>query len=87
MNCLQCLILNGEEIEFVNNFKYPGIILDSSLIFKNQTQNTIKTASHQMSLLNKRRNHITEAAATQIYKTMILPYFDYGDVITYNLPD
>ena len=36
-------------------------------------------------LLNKIRNYITELTAGQIDKTLILPYFDYGDIIYYNL--
>ena len=35
-------------------------------------------------MLNKTRHYITEDAATKIYKTMILPYLDYGDIIFIN---
>ena len=77
--------INNEEIEFVNHYKYLGITLDSTLSFRNQIQNTIKIVSHKISLLNKIRIYINQQAAIQIYKTMIIPYFDYGDTVYYNL--
>ena len=80
------LILNNEQIEYVSNYRYLGIIVDSSLTFKNQMQNTIKIVAHKISLLQKIRHFITQTAAIPIYKTMILPYFDYGDIILYNFP-
>ena len=74
-----------KDLEFVTQYKYLGIILDSTVTFKNQIQNTIKIVAHKISLLHKIRNFITENAAIQIYKTMFIPYLDYGDIITYNL--
>ena len=79
------LKLNGKDLEFVNQYKYFGITLDSSLTFQNQIQNTIKIVAHKISLLYKIRNYITEHAAIQICKTMIIPYLDYGDIIYHNL--
>ena len=79
------LKLNGNDLEYVTHYKYLGIILDSTLTFKNQIQNTIKIVAHKISLLQKIRNYINKNAAIQIYKTMIVPYIDYGDIITYNI--
>ena len=77
--------LNGNDLEYVTHYKYLGITLDSTLTFKNQIQNTIKIVAHKISLLQKIQNYINENAAIQIYKTMIIPYLDYGDIITYNI--
>ena len=71
------LIINGKQLDYVNQYKYLGIILDPTLSFKNQVQNTIKIIAHKIFLLKKIQNYII--------KTMILPYFDYGDIIYYNL--
>ena len=60
--------LNGNDLEYVTHYKYLGIILDSTLTFKNQIQNTIKIVAHKISLLQKIRNYINENAAIQIYK-------------------
>ena len=83
---LQKFSLDGEQIDFVQQYKYFGITLDSTFTFKQQAQNTIKIVSHKILLLYKIRKFINEHAAIQIYKTMILPYLDYGDIISYILP-
>ena len=57
-NDIRNLILNGEHVEYVNHYKYLGIIMDSSLTFKKQLQNTIRIVSHKMSSLEKIRHFI-----------------------------
>ena len=79
------LKLDGETIEYVKQYKYLGITLNSTLSFKSQIQNTIKIVAHKISLLQKIRHFITRDAAITLYKTMILPYLDYGDVILHEL--
>ena len=41
----------------------------------------VKTVSYKLSLLQKLRPLITRQAAIQIYKSMVIPYFDYGDIL------
>ena len=48
------LVLDGEIIEYVKQYKYLGIILDSTLSCKSQIQNTIKIVAHKISLLQKK---------------------------------
>ena len=79
------LTINGKELDYVNQYKYLGITLDSTLSFMNQVQNTIKIVAHKILFLKNNRNYKTELAAVEIYKTMILPYFDHGDIIYHNL--
>ena len=42
---------------------------------------TNKIVSHKIDLLSKICKYITQYTAIIIYKTMVLPYFDYGDLI------
>lgn len=44
----------------------------------------IKNVSCRLSKLKKVRNFLSESTALRIYKTMILPIFDYGDVFYHN---
>ena len=37
--------------------------------------------AYRTNLLTKIRKYLTEKVALKIYKSMILPYFDYGDVV------
>ena len=74
------ITLSGNIIQFVENFKYLGVILDNKLNFRLHAQNIYKLASHKIYVLLKIRPYITEKVASRIYKTKILPYIDYGDI-------
>ena len=74
------ITLSGNIIQFVENFKYLGVILDNKLNFRLHAQNIYKLASHKIYVLLKIRPYITEKVALRIYKTKILPYIDYGDI-------
>ena len=68
-------------IERVHSYKYLGITLDMNLNFKKHLEICIRSASYKAMLLSKIRKYITTEAAIRIYKTMILPLIDYGDVL------
>ena len=68
-------------IQHVPSYKYLGITLDSSLTFNLQIQQTISKVSHKLYILSKLRQFLTVKTAVLIYKSMILAYFDYGDII------
>ena len=73
--------LNDSILENVKEYKYLGITLDSTLNFNKHINNILKIVSHKLWLLSKVRQFITKAASLRIYSSMILPYFDYGDII------
>ena len=78
------LYINNTSIDFVHQYKYLGVILDSNLTFNKHLNNIIKITAHKINLLSKVRQYLTEFASITIYKTMILPYFDYGDILFIN---
>ena len=78
------LYINNTSIDFVHQYKYLGVILDSHLTFNKHLNNIIKITAHKINLLSKVRQYLTEFASITIYKTMILPYFDYGDILFIN---
>ena len=61
--------------------KYLDITLDPTLTFNHHVTTVIKTVLHKMTLLSKMKCYLTKDVATLIYKSMLLPYFDYVDVI------
>ena len=68
------LLVGDSLIQKVPNYKYLGFTLDPVLSF----------ASHISTLLNvlsKMRRFLTEHAAIHIYDPMLLPYFDYADIV------
>ena len=74
------LMISGKPLEYVFKYKYLGVIIDKLLPFNAYVNNTIRLVSHKKILLHKIRCYINENAAITIYKSMILPYIDYGDI-------
>ena len=68
-------------VDRVHSYKYLGITLDANLNFKKHIKLCIKSASYKTLLLSEIRKYITMDAAIRIFKTMILPLIDYGDVL------
>ena len=78
------LQIQDEPIDYVFQYKYLGITLDEILSFRAHLVNTIKLVAHKIQILSKIRCNIIEEAAIKIYKSMILPYLDYGDIFFIN---
>ena len=75
------LSLYGLEIKKVSSFQYLGFILDQTLSFRNHVNNIVRKVIHKRTLLSKIMPFLSKNVAVSIYKTMILPYFDYCDEI------
>ena len=75
------LKLSNSKLEYVNHYKYLGVDLDETLNFKKHVQNVCKLASHKIDILSRIKPYITNSAALQVYKSKILSYIDYGDVM------
>ena len=66
---------NGEQIEFVKNYSYLGIVLDNKLQFNDHIKNNIKKAGHKLYMLSRVRQYVnTNTALTirsyKLFKTM-----------------
>ena len=73
--------LGNVNLQQVSSYKYLGMTLDSSLNFKQHLSNVTRTVSHKLFILSRLRKYLSEKAALLIYKTMVLPYMDYVDVV------
>ena len=73
--------LSNAELQVVPTYKYLGVTLDSTLSLQTHLKNVTNTVIHKLSILCKVRRYLTEKAAISVYKSMILPYFDYCDII------
>ena len=65
----------------MTSYKYLGIILDQTLSFNKHINNCIKNVAHTIYLLSKVRPYINVTTSTILYKSVILPNIDYGDII------
>ena len=68
-------------LKLVPSFKYLGVVLDPTLSYGQHINAVISTVQHKIYLLGKVKRYLNNEVATQIYKSMILPYLDYADVV------
>ena len=68
-------------MDSTSSYKYLGVHIDAHLNFNTHVENCCKIVSHKLYIISKVRNNITDGTCLRIYKTMILPLLDYGDVI------
>ena len=79
--CKPELYINNEQLQVVPTYKYLGINLDQTLNFKYHLDTVINNISFKLYLFSKVRRFINEKCALTIYKTMLMPFFDYCDII------
>ena len=72
---------DGKEIKLVDNYVYLGVDLDRHLTFEPFIKNTIQKVNYKLYLFCKIRYLLTSTAAVLVYKQMVLPFFDYLDII------
>ena len=75
------LKVDNVQLKVVPTYKYLGFLLDSTLSFNYHVKTVANTVVYKSVLLSKIRKYLTEDVALKIYKSMILPYFDYRDVV------
>ena len=73
--------IGNDRLKVVPYYNYLGLSLDSTLNYTSHIASIIKTVSYKMTLLGKLRKYLNNEVALLIYKSMLLPYFDYADVI------
>ena len=73
--------VGGTPLQVGPSYKYLGFTLDSTLSFNGHVKTVSAIVAYKASLLAKIRKFITDSVAMKIYKSMIVPYFDYGDVM------
>ena len=73
--------VGGERLKVVPSYKYLGIILDSTLNYSQHINAVINAVLHKLTLLAKMKRYLHDDVAVKIYKSMLLPYLDYADVI------
>ena len=78
------IFMNGDVLQKVPTFKYLGLILDSTLSYNSHISSVIRTVLHKMTLLSKMKRYLNNNVALSIYKSMLVPYLDYADVIFHN---
>ena len=73
--------LNNIQVERVSHQKHLGIILDEKLNFKEHIDSTILKVNRGIAVLKKLRYSLPWKSLITIYKAILRPLLDYGDII------
>ena len=73
--------IHGNELERVTKYSYLGVLMDEQLTFELHANSTISKVSNKMYQLKRMRPFLTRKAALLVYKNMILPILEYGDIV------
>ena len=71
----------NNQLKYQESAKYLGMKLDSQLTFSEHANYIRSKTFSKIKLLGKIRNTMDQSTSLMLYKTLILPIFDYGDVI------
>lgn len=75
------LSLNSQPLDIVPTYKYLGLTLNSQLTFREHTTQIINFASYRINSLIFFKKYVNHNTLLQIYKTTILPIFEYANII------
>ena len=70
--------IGGKKLKIVPYFKYLGLTLDPTLNYGKHIASVTRLICYKMTLLAKLKKYLNANSALLIYKTMLLPYFDYA---------
>ena len=62
-------------------YTYLGVDVDQNLCFENFLKSIIQKVNYKLYLFSKIRYVLTHSAAVLVYKQMVLPFFDYMDIL------
>ena len=70
--------INGNEIEFVNNFNFLGITIDSNITWKEHIRKVSQKISKVTAVMNKLKHFLPWYILQTIYNSLIMPHLIYG---------
>ena len=75
-----CINIDDAPLQTVSCYKYLGVTLDGQLNFAKHVSKIISNVSLKLKQLRRMRPFLTTKAAIMVYKNMLLPMIEYGDV-------
>ena len=70
----------------VITYTYLGVDIDCTLTFEPCIKSIIRKVNYKLYLFSKIRYILTFTAAVLVYKQMVLPFFDYLDILIDSSP-
>lgn len=81
------IVIDEENLEVVNSFKYLGILIDFKLKFDLNNEVLIKKIATKVSYFKRVSRNLSIFSKKIIYNTIILPHFLYCSTVLYNAND
>lgn len=75
------LRITNNDIAQVEHFKYLGVFIDSKLKWTLHIDELCKKIGKMISFLGRLSSFVNESGLKLLYNSVIIPYFDYGDVL------
>ena len=75
------LFLNHIKLTEVDFHKYLGITLSKNLSWGQHITEIVKKANRRLDVMTRMRRYLPRSCLEVLYKTMIRPILDYGDII------
>ena len=73
--------LGGVPLQNVSTYKYLGITIDCNLNYNLHVNKIVATVSNKLKQFQRMRSFLNVRAALLVYKSMMLPILEYGDVL------
>ena len=74
------IIYDGEPLQSVLSNKYLGVTLDNQLNYNSHVNKIISSVSGKLKQFQRMRNFLNVKAAVLVYKSMLLPLLEYGNI-------
>ena len=84
---IQRLLIKNVCLATVNEFCYLGVIIDSCLSFLPHCKRVKSTSLVRLYQLRKLKKFMDKDLALMLYKTMVIPIFDYGAEVVDGAPE
>ena len=78
---LNNICITGGTVTNADTYVYLGVTMDRNLTFEPFLKSIIQKVNYKLYLFGKIRYMWTFAAAILVYKQMVLPFFDYLDIL------
>ncbi len=75
------VVLDGNEIQRVYEYKYLGLLFDPTLSWEKHAEVMCNKISKRLGVLRKVRDYLDRKTAHMLYNALVLPLFDYCDIV------
>ena len=76
--------IGNETIKKISKCKTLGVIIDDKLLWKDHTNETSAKVSKGLGIMRRIKTFVTQSVMQSIYNSLILPYFDYCNMVWEN---